>query len=359
MWVKIARPYVDVVPLFEYGSVVREQTLERFGLYLNDDARLTFGSAMNDASLTGSVRMDDDRWHMVTATYGGSPEASAAIYLDGALATRGAIRSPETDARTEWRIGARLWGRTTFQGAIDDVRVYNVALNNQQVEGLYRCSAGLDDYGGYFFLPVGYPAVSIAGERGAAAVTNLGKDYTGIQLARSTSACALATLRGADAGQNLRMSMDLLVPTDSAGNVSQAGPYFRSRRAAAGDGIVGGTSAGYWVQLYSTGMVKVKCLNPWNTIAFAPAIADFDPTRFHRLEVEARGESLRVWLDSKLVEFEHGRERSSIVPIPATWQDRPALGRNDGTAGIFFSAEPNRRKIGGQQAKNIQITRLE
>lgn len=155
------------------------------------------------------------------------------------------------------------------------------------------------------------------------------------------------------------MSMDLLVPTDSAGHVSSAGPYFRSRRAAGGDGIIGGTSAGYWVQLNSTGMVKVKCLNPWDTIAFTPALDDFDSTQFHRLEVEARGEGLRVWLDSKLLEFEHGRERGTLVPIPATWERRPAIGRNDGTAGILFGAETNREKIGGQQAKNLQFIRLD
>ena len=105
--------------------------------------------------------------------------------------------------------------------------------------------------------------------------------------------------------------------------------------------------------------MKVKCLNPWKTVAFAPAIPDFDPTRFHRLEVEARGESLHVWLDSKPVEFEHGSQRSSLVPIPPAWDGRPAVGRNDGTAGIFFGAEQNRRMIGGQQAKNIQVTRLD
>jgi hypothetical protein len=42
----------------------------------------------------------------------------------------------------------------------------------------------------------------------------------------------------------------------------QAGPYFRSRAAAPGDGIVGGASRGYWVQLHSNGMVRIKRLNP-------------------------------------------------------------------------------------------------
>ena len=38
-----------------------------------------------------------------------------------------------------------------------------------------------------------------------------------------------------------------MVPADAAGHSTGAGPYFRSRRAYAGDGLMGGTSAGYFV----------------------------------------------------------------------------------------------------------------
>ena len=90
------------------------------------------------------------------------------------------------------------------------------------------------------------------------------------------------------------MKMDILVPSDAAGNVGEAGPYFRSRAAAPGDGIVGGTSSGYWVQLHSNGMVRIKRLNPHAVVAFAAGWQGFDPAVFHHLAISARGRELRV-----------------------------------------------------------------
>jgi hypothetical protein len=49
---------------------------------------------------------------------------------------------------------------------------------------------------------------------------------------------------GATQAQDLYIRVDLLVPASAAG-VVQAGPYFRSRAASPGDGIIGGSSAGY------------------------------------------------------------------------------------------------------------------
>ncbi|MDB6148303.1 MAG: hypothetical protein JWO45_1967, partial [Spartobacteria bacterium] len=70
----------------------------------------------------------------------------------------------------------------------------------------------------------------------ANALENSGLDFGGIQFATSLAE------RGANLGQDLNIRADLFVPNDSAGNITQAGPYFRSRAAAAGDGIFGGTS---------------------------------------------------------------------------------------------------------------------
>src|SRR5207302_5776316 len=81
----------------------------------------------------------------------------------------------------------------------------------------------------------------------ANALENNGYDFGGIQFAATSG-----TNRGAIIGQDMNIRVDLLVPTDAARNITQAGPYFRSRCAATGDGVIGGTSAGYWVMLDST-----------------------------------------------------------------------------------------------------------
>ena len=163
-------------------------------------------------------------------------------------------------------------------------------------------------------------------------------------------------MRGADLGQDLRISVDLLVPTDEAGRITEAGPYFRSRSALPGEGLIGGTSAGYWVQLYSTGMLKVRRLNPQAIVAFSSPIPDFDPAVFHRLETEALGENLQVWVDGRLISFDQGGKRVERVAIPPTWEGPPRIGQNQGAAGIAFAAVDNRGQIGGQRAKNTVVS---
>ena len=127
------------------------------------------------------------------------------------------------------------------------------------------------------------------------------------------------------------------MPATSAG-VVQAGPYFRARSAASGDGIVG--AAGYWVALTSTGQVMIRGLSPNATIATTATPASFDATKFHTLEMVAQASSLTVYLDGASV---------TTVTLPAT------TGSNDGTVGIAFGAEANAGKAGGQRAQNLII----
>src|SRR5205823_8782107 len=127
---------------------------------------------------------------------------------------------------------------------------------------------------------------------------NNGLDYGGIQIAPSLE----PGTRGEAIAHDLNIKMELLVPTDGGGLITQAGPYFRSRAAAAGDGIIGGTSAGYWVSLYGTGEVKIRVLNgkpdnPW--IAASKSPRGFNANSFHTLEMAAAGRDREVALDER------------------------------------------------------------
>ena len=167
-------------------------------------------------------------------------------------------------------------------------------------------------------------------------LTNQGLNYGGVMFA-SGAGCGLQ--RGDNLGQSLDISMDVIVPS-AGGLVTQAGPFFRSRAATAGDGIIGGSSAGFWVQLHSTGEVKVKQLNPQSIIASSPAISGFDASAVHQLRATILGTGLTVTLDGKQV-------------ITAT--AGVTSGNNDGAAGIAFGAEPNAGKIGGQKVRNLVV----
>ncbi len=130
------------------------------------------------------------------------------------------------------------------------------------------------------------------------------------------------------------------------------------RAANPGDGLIGGTSAGFWVQLLSTGQVRVVRLQPMATIGFSGTPAEFDAGVFHRLEAEVLGERLRVRLDGEPVEFDAGGARASAVLLEPKWESASPKGRNMGSAGIAFGASRNRGYGGGQQARGIRLAQL-
>jgi len=270
---------------------------------------------------------------------------------------------PATSSSGAWRIGNFIISGASFRGAIDDVRVYPRALGAAALTGIYRCSAGIQDLDQYYYLPI-FSANTVLETRGPQDVStpfrHTGTDVGGIQLARAQNDCGLAYLEGADAGQDLHIAVDLMVPLSADRRPTLAGPYFRSRLAAAGDGLIGGTSAGYWVQLISTGMVKIKRLNPWAMVAFSEADPAFDTANFHHLEMEVRGESLEIWLDGKVLSFDQGGNRVTHVQVPPAWLGPPAVGFNQGAAGVAFATLPEDRGLaGGQRARNLEVRRLD
>ncbi|MBI4670368.1 MAG: hypothetical protein HY741_01695 [Chloroflexi bacterium] len=217
-----------------------------------------------------------------------------------------------------------------------------------------RCQLGSVQSGSrkLYYLPIfpsggTDPTNPIGANLVSGALQNNGADFGGFQFTEAPDPCRAG--RGADMGQDLNIRADLLTPTDAAGHISQAGPYFRSRAAARGDGIIGGDSAGYWVQLASTGEIQVKRLNPWSLIATSGVPASFDPSVMHHIETAAGGNRLQVALDGKLQTFMQNNEPVTTVQIPAT------AGSNNGTAGIAFGAEANRGQIGGQRADNVVV----
>jgi hypothetical protein len=212
-----------------------------------------------------------------------------------------------------------------------------------------KCSLGPADLasggsGAWYYVPVFSTGAVIAG----GTLTNASKDFGGVQLTTSAAPCSV---RGSNLGQDLTLRAELRVPADSVGNISQAGLYFRDRAGAAGDGIIGGDSAGYWVILHSTGEVKIKNLNDSSYAAASLRVPGFDASVFHTLQATVQGTALVVTLDGQTVTFTQGSSLVTTVAIPAT------RGSNDGTAGVAFGAENNRGAIGGQQARNLEISR--
>jgi concanavalin A-like lectin/glucanase superfamily protein len=100
--------------------------------------------------------VDDNRWHSCAVVLDG--QGTNLLYVDGVLSAQdssiatlsGVVASPYVgyyDSTLNylnnqfWRIGASQWSGqiwNVFNGLIDDVRIYNVALSSNQVQQLYQ-----------------------------------------------------------------------------------------------------------------------------------------------------------------------------------------------------------------------------
>lgn len=211
------------------------------------------------------------------------------------------------------------------------------------------CSLGPADLslggsGTYYYLPIFTADAGIV----SGALQNNGQGYSGVQVTDSPNACSSGQ-RGVNVGHDLNIKAELYVPPDVTSHISQAGPYFHGRAAAARDGIIGGDSSGYWTQLDSTGTVKVKNLSSSVVVASTAPQVRFDNTIFHTVEMAAQGSQLQVALDGQLLTFIQNGASSTSVSIPATG------GSDDGAAGIAFGDDNNPGRVGGQRARNLVV----
>lgn len=347
----------DAMTIFQQGHPQIDSGTDRFALGVHVTGVATFS---NGNIVFGRSPINDGRWHQVAGVFEGGPKGLMRLYVDGAAEASAPAEGGLSGAgESRWSIGNGLGGLgTPFRGAIDDVRVFARALRTSELMGLHRCQSGATDVQvgrqGYFFSPVFGDSIAFTAGNPSTEVRNLGNDYSGVALARPEPGCRLISVHGADLGQDLRIEAELLLDAPP-GNVTEAGPYFRSRGANPGDGIAGGASAGFWVQLLSTGQVRVQRLNPMSAIAFSEAPPSFDASRFHHLAADVKASSLEVQLDRRPVLFDVGGARQRTVPLDPKWETTVPPGRNRGSVGIAFGASRNRSAAGGQRARRITV----
>ncbi|HJW96941.1 MAG TPA: LamG domain-containing protein [archaeon] len=110
----------------------------------------TWGS--NYISKFGGVDIDNNVWHHVAFTYIGSSLASGVnIYIDGNL-SNGAVSSDTLSATIlndqAPQIGAYPSPGGFFSGLIDEVRIYNRALSQEEILSLYNSGLACSQLGG-------------------------------------------------------------------------------------------------------------------------------------------------------------------------------------------------------------------
>lgn len=113
-------------------------------LFSVSNGRVGFHLFLNGAStpLTGrSLVPNDGQWHHIAGTYDGS---EMRVYLDGVLdgsmAAEGDIDRIDSDV---W-LGRLVDGSYPFTGSMDEVRIYERSLSEDEVKQIYRCHKKTD-----------------------------------------------------------------------------------------------------------------------------------------------------------------------------------------------------------------------
>ncbi len=91
---------------------------------------------LDEISLTGSARLDDDLWHHVAAVYDGE---ELELFVDGERDVWDWVGAESTATAGELRIGGPTWDPedpSYFAGVLDEVRLYDRPLGDGEVDDL-------------------------------------------------------------------------------------------------------------------------------------------------------------------------------------------------------------------------------
>lgn len=99
----------------------------------------TLRAEVSGGYLYGSTVLTDDKWHHIAVVLedDGTPQVSEIqLYVDGQLETIAAVvnQSVNTAETQDVRVGAYAVSPRFFRGVIDDVRIYNRAMNAQEIK---------------------------------------------------------------------------------------------------------------------------------------------------------------------------------------------------------------------------------
>jgi len=105
-----------------------------FHLYLSGTSP-SIGFSTYGVALDTVNKMNDGKWHLLSGTF----SDSLTISVDGIqIGNPSATQVPAVASSLSWIIGKDPWGGTKYKGSIDDIRIYNRALTDQEIQALYH-----------------------------------------------------------------------------------------------------------------------------------------------------------------------------------------------------------------------------
>lgn len=133
-WAKLNSPDSQEVMIYQNGFIDLRMTTNAFFVYLNVNDSWS-SPDFGPLSSTGFTPQSNEWYHLVT-TYTSSSN-SWKIYIDGSLNNQTIFGVGLFDKTNNWQIGY-AYGGTGFNGSIDEVRIYNRALSEDEVTRLYQ-----------------------------------------------------------------------------------------------------------------------------------------------------------------------------------------------------------------------------
>ncbi len=122
-----------------YQGIVGSSTAGGFMMFIRKN-KLTFKVTTNEngEKLIGAGSIQNNVWQLITCTYDGE---TMHWFIDGKNVHNESLPGTIKDKKVAW-IGWSGWGEEFYQGAMDDVRLFNNALNEEQVLSLFENGHG-------------------------------------------------------------------------------------------------------------------------------------------------------------------------------------------------------------------------
>jgi hypothetical protein len=146
LWFKTSTASGKTIMGFESNRTGTSSSNHDRKIWMGSDGKIRFGWWTGSAVyITSGSTYYDNEWHFVVANY---QNGSGSLYIDNKL--QGTAGGTAQSYTGYWRIGSYKAGwvygsNGYFPGLIDDVRIYNQALNADQISQLYNSGNGTEN----------------------------------------------------------------------------------------------------------------------------------------------------------------------------------------------------------------------
>ncbi len=120
-----------------------QQTIVDWGMFSGQGNRFTFNVLWGNAirlevggnGVSGLIPVNDGAWHHVAVTFDPAATEQIKLYVDGQLDVAGTTTIPvDTEVDVNVQIGRRIDNINSFTGTIDEVRIWDIVLDQGQIQ---------------------------------------------------------------------------------------------------------------------------------------------------------------------------------------------------------------------------------